>query len=757
MATNKISRWLTTIDEHLEKSFNPSTSDKEEKGCVTGISKESTSEVRPRAVAQTASDVTTEAAWTSTELTPIASHSISKDNSTIDVSATHCDYINTSLTQFTKDSVDDSNDEVVSSTDSWSFNEDDCDDEQYATIPIIFDGRNVSWGDNLERFDINKAEINCHGVFHIQLIKAIRLPEALNSSTATSSFDIQAVLALNPWKGNVRSSKAEISTTTGGTIRVDWNKQEPQKSYCYSMIHNFNNEETPIPQIVIDLVLHSKKTLATAAATLLLGSTSTSMSANIFETYLCSFTINCFPIMLSPGQYIKRWFAAATSEKELRHTAQLESSSEADFFKIMDPLILLELCFQPTSPGPRHLTSFSPTFAPCPRHCNSEVQKQDRKGIESDNHEITVPISTYSGHAHHLFRIHKFWIPAHCAVCSSLLIGRKAHRCEACKLDCCADCLISVDVLYPCGSKVADMAVQQSMQSKLEFRNIMELVAPTISTSDAASDCQKLGKKHLGSNGMQSNKIFDWKNEGIGLLRFRINRAVIFQQLYPPESFLEDILENDVTVVETKDSGNDSRGKKTSAIDDSASEEGDYYVRVSWNRGNSSVRTRTIHQTSKPQYGGEEFQLSVPNYGTEYKIEVIDANNDSPVGCALLSTQMMLLWHYDKFLSTENEDKNDLLYFLKRLVDARSFKVEFTKCRLELRAGVKTGFGLDFYSPLKSVSVDADLTRSQPVSNLIQNMPGKTTLFFYYPFWNPVFLLLELFSSLKTFDVFRLD
>lgn len=720
MATNKISRWLTTIDEHLEKSFNPSTSDKEAKGCVTGISKESTREVRPRS--QTASDVTAEAAWTSTELTPIASHSISEDNSTINASAAHCDYINNSFTQFTKDSVDDSNDEVVSSTDSWSFNEDDCDDEQDASIPIIFDGRNVSWGDNLESFDINKAEINRHGVFHIQLIKAIRLPEALHSSTATSSFDIQAVLALNPWKGNVRSSKAKISTTAGGAARVDWNKQEPQKNYCYSMIHNFNNEETPIPQIVIDLVLHSKKTLATAASTLLLGSSSTLMSTNIFETYLCSFTINCFPIMRSPGQYIKRWFAAATSEKELRHTEQLESRSEADFFKIMDPLILLELCFQPTSLGPRNFTSFSPTIAPCPRHCNSEVQKQDIKGTKSGNHEITVPISTYSGHAHHLFRIHKFWIPAHCVVCSSLLISRKAHRCEACKLDCCADCLISVDVLYPCGSKVADMAVQQSLQSKLEFRNIMELVAPTISTSDAASGRQKLGKNHVGNNDTQSNKIFDWKNEGIGLLRFRINKAVVFQQLYPPESFLEDILESDVTVVETKDSGNDSRGNKISAT-----EEGDYYVRVSWNRGNSSVRTRTIHQTSKPQYGGEEFQLSVPNYGTEYKIEVIDANNDSPVGCALLSTQMMLLWHYDKFLSTENEDKDDMLNFLKRLVDARTFKVEFTKCRLELRACVKTGFGLDFYTPSKNVSVDADLTRRQP---LIQNKPGKTTLFF---------------------------
>jgi len=95
---------------------------------------------------------------------------------------------------------------------------------------------------------------------------------------------------------------------------------------------------------------------------------------------------------------------------------------------------------------------------------------------------------------------------------------------------------------------------------------------------------------------------------------FRINRAVIFQHLYPPESFFEDILENLVKVEEAKDSGNDSKTKKAEAMDNSASDEGDYYVRISWNNGNSSVRTRTIYQTSKPQYGGEEFQLSVPNY-----------------------------------------------------------------------------------------------------------------------------------------------
>ena len=87
--------------------------------------------------------------------------------------------------------------------------------------------------------------------------------------------------------------------------------------------------------------------------------------------------------------------------------------------------------------------------------------------------------------------------------------------------------------------------------------------------------------------------------------------------------------------------------------------------------------------------------------------------------------QIMLLWHSDKLLSAENEEKIDVLFFLKRLVDARTFKLDFTKCRLELRSGLKTGFGLDFYTPSKSVSFDADLNKSKLGSNLKQNMPGK--------------------------------
>jgi hypothetical protein len=725
--TNKISRWLTTIDEHLEKSFNSSLPEKAEEGCTNSSSSENSNNIRSRAVASTA--ITAPAAWTSTELTPIASYSFSEDDSVAVASKTKSDeYINNARTELIENTAIDSNDsEDVSSTDSWLS---DGDDEQDSSIPIILNARHSTWGNDNITSELTAAT-NCHGVFHVRLIKAIRLPDILNTTIVNNTYDIQAILALPPWKGNIRSSRAKTRTTVRDAIRVDWHQQEQQTTHSYSMVHNFNNEETPIPQLVIDLVLYSTNNLATAAAALLLGTTSTTASTSIFETYLCSFTISCLPIMLSPGQYIKRWFVAATSEDEPENTAQAETKREVDFYKMLEPLILLELCFEPSSPFSQHVMPSPAAFAPstCRREPEKQQQEENEAGKDNiDSDKITPPITSYSAHPHHLFRIKKFWVPAHCAVCSSLLISRKAYRCEACKLDCCADCLISVEILYPCGSKVTNIAVHQSLQSKLELRNILEVVAPTITTSER----QKLGKVPNDNNGIKSNEVFDWNHQGIGVLKFRINRAMIFQKLYPPESFLEDIVENDTMVADTTDYADDSHTKKVGAFVHSTSDKGDYYVRISWNRGNESVRTRTIYQTSKPVFGSDEFELSVPNYGTEYKIEVVDANNECPVGCALLSTQMMLLWQYDKFLSTADDENNKTMQLLRRLADARKFKVDYIKCRLELRTGVRTGFGLDFYNSTSSKSriYDMDVNKSKPVDIRNENRPGKNIVKF---------------------------
>ena len=72
---------------------------------------------------------------------------------------------------------------------------------------------------------------------------------------------------------------------------------------------------------------------------------------------------------------------------------------------------------------------------------------------------------------------------------------------------------------------------------------------------------------------------------------------------------------------------------------------------------------------------------------------MIDANTDKPIGSCLLSAQGLLQWQRDEIIA----DKSQLLLsflHLRRYSEPRRVK-------LELRSGVKDGFGLNFYNSSK--------------------------------------------------------
>ena len=126
---------------------------------------------------------------------------------------------------------------------------------------------------------------------------------------------------------------------------------------------------------------------------------------------------------------------------------------------------------------------------------------------------------------------------------------------------------------------------------------------------------------------------------------------------------------------------------------DSNFRNGDHYVRVSWLGSKESKRTKTVLQTSKPFFDSEEMVFDVPHYGMEYKLEVVDANTDKPIGSYLLSAQGLLQWQRDDMLA--KKDQLLLSFFhLRRYSEPRRVK-------LELRTGVKDGFGLNFYNSSK--------------------------------------------------------
>jgi hypothetical protein len=82
------------------------------------------------------------------------------------------------------------------------------------------------------------------------------------------------------------------------------------------------------------------------------------------------------------------------------------------------------------------------------------------------------------------------------------------------------------------------------------------------------------------------------------------------------------------------------------------------------------------------------------HYGVEFRLEVIDASTDTTVGTTLLTTHGMLQDQRDMLIAHDGASlfqtfRGPLRWRGKRLL------------RLELRAGVKSGFGSDFFVPAK--------------------------------------------------------
>jgi hypothetical protein len=600
---------------------------------------------------------------------------------------------------------------------------------------------------NLEEEDVDanaNSNCNCHGVIHVRFVKAYNLP-------CSEKTTIQPVLSLPPWKGCIRAERVVTAkskvrgmhaawttcmTKQPGDQKGDEEEEEDEmselsdvgldtsrdnindvdvplhstdtrtfsmseregsddkytktndRSQYYSMVHDYNNEDTPIPSICLEL-----------------------MSISLFENLVSSVKISCLALIEQPDMVFRKWFvmempnAAKGTDTIIEEQGQDGASSEVEpdpvdqFRRVTDPLVLLDIWFEPSA------------------GCKTDnYVLPSNKATASDDVSSIMPSSILGkgdrdAHAHrpkaHLFRIRSYWTPAYCALCSAVLTMRKGYRCEGknCGLDCCANCLLSIDVRLPCGSVEARRVVKDCIQSKLSFGHVMQIVAPVLSEEDQAQTAEQendatSAEGHnltLAQNGSlqpqvaNANEPHTTETEhvtstkvlksGIGTLRLQIEKAVLFKYASPPEAYLEDILTS--SNVQTKDGG-------------------DHFVRVSWDNGRESVRTRTVHQTSKPNFGDEGLmEFTVPHYGAEFKIEVIDANTDRPIGSYLLSAQEVLQSQHDSFATSE---ALELKLKLKQLTDARAVPVEFHRMTAELRSGVKSGFGLDFYSSVSNKS-----------------------------------------------------
>jgi len=525
------------------------------------------------------------------------------------------------------------------------------------------------------------SSLNRYGFFHVRLLRAQRLPCASGSS-------INTTLSLQPWTGRIVIPTYVTSDgPRGAGVCLRWDKPFDQKKKqrrggskggsskdgespeviggedinSHSMVHAYNNEDTPVPTIYLEL--------------------SISTLGGLRDSYMCSVSIPCHELLRNPRSWTHKWHPVSLTQG----SDQPVNSDVGDTTDTL-PLILLETCFEPKETRTTAETvdetellvhiSEDDTLGSIPQVIRQTTTVDDESVLTSTiiprNPKVTKS---------HLLRVKTFWTPAWCAVCSKSLItgwsSGKSFECEACSIFCCRDCQLQVDARIPCGSELAIIAVKKAQQYQIpSFGDIMTKVAPkldeeqdkTSSDGVGGSKQQQLQRRQSSLNKLKSEGR---SIEGIGIMNIRVLRACLFDKTFPSEAEPSELFKSDYNL-----------------------RNGDHYVRVSWLGSKETKRTKTVLQTPKPLFDSEEMTFDVPHYGMEYKLEVIDANTDRPIGSCLLSAQGLLQWQRDEVLAKKDRLLLSFLH-LKRYSEPRRIK-------LELRTGVKDGFGLNFYNSAKS-------------------------------------------------------
>lgn len=290
----------------------------------------------------------------------------------------------------------------------------------------------------------------------------------------------------------------------------------------------------------------------------------------------------------------------------------------------------------------------------------------------------------------HFLRSETYWVPATCAVCSRVLFGRNGgFHCEKCEIDCCSDCRLNVDLRVPCGSDLAQDIVANSLQSKISISNLLAVVAPDEAfeqkkimegsihnlseeppkSSSRAPTGVSMTRSPAGSGAAMSSLLNEGA-EGIGRFCLDINSACIFQHMLPAW--------NDVASF-------DSSSKKP------AVRKGDYYARVSTTDNNKTLRTPTLQNTGMPKFQSVDMNFPLSHYGSQFRIDVVDANTETVVGSALLTTQGILQEQRDLYISKHGASIFQFLHGPIRWVGKRKLKVE-------LRSGIKSRSSNDYFS-----------------------------------------------------------
>ena len=277
---------------------------------------------------------------------------------------------------------------------------------------------------------------NSYGIVHVRVLRAQRLPCAPGTNVVAS-------LSLPPWKGRIRiPSQTAFEGPDGADVCVRWDKKISPKVkssgsntevtealYPHSMVHAYNNKDTPIP--IVSLTL------------------SVSIMGGVFEKFLCSVAFSCQDIMKSPGTWSSKWHTAnldpVTGGMDASSPSSRQEQSIQDYLcetthdeedDGTNPLIFLETCFEPkVEEAEQMISEDSDTLGPIPRDLFIRSSPENRlrhmpdtvySSIEDDSVSKTSSITSALARHHslpksHLLRVRSFWTPAWCSVCNKVI------------------------------------------------------------------------------------------------------------------------------------------------------------------------------------------------------------------------------------------------------------------------------------------------------------------------------------------------
>ena len=556
---------------------------------------------------------------------------------------------------------------------------------QHVVFRSEFDFENLSsdWEEPAEYVPPFDEKMNCFGVVHVRVLRAQRLPCPVGSG-------VQAIVSLPPWKGRIRTRKTSaFAGSRRHGVCCDWSDDES----AISMVHAYSSQESPVPSIKIDVVFSI---------------------FGVFEVNICTLSISCEALFRQPMFPQRQWFRTIPHTKEseeniplIQVEAMFEPEEKNTNSATLAPMEVVEVhrrestdesmlesnasalasvttsTMHTRQPPSRQQSLSDPSLTPAVETGNLAKESQGTSSILKSPQRISKSRSPPQSLAFdersdlsaslvsyrkttsnistkvHLLRTKNFYTPTCCSICGKSIMSGiwkvLAFRCEECGIDCCSDCRLQVDVQLPCGSEEARKAVEAAADSQFTADKLLRWVAPIE---------ESIGHFTHGKNDSESvSKGIETVEEkgGIGKIRFNFLQAFILRDSLPEEFELD----LNPTLEQLK--------------------RGDYYVRVVRLDTNKSFRTRTVQRSTRPQFDSSEIVLNVPHYASEFRIELVDATDDQPIGFFLLTAQMLL-----------QEQRDDAIKQFGMPIPQISFKKR--KVIRELRKFVKSGDAKEYFT-----------------------------------------------------------